>query len=196
MGCPRGIDSWGAVSGWSHLDNLLRRELIRIVGFEICEGLPQQSRRRIIPLTDLPTKADEQDAWRLILILEVKGKTWRERNCFGSVLGGFASKSSAYIPPQLAQCDLRPELLCGSTVVLHLVLSAGCCAGPAAPTEEWPTYGNDPGSSRYSPLSEITKDNVGDLKVAWTYRTGDMSDAQARGTGKRFGPKAHLRQHP
>jgi quinoprotein glucose dehydrogenase len=60
---------------------------------------------------------------------------------------------------------------------------------PQAAVEEWPTYGNDPGSSRYSPLNEITKANVGGLKVAWTYRTGDASD----GTGTWNGQKVWAR---
>ena len=60
---------------------------------------------------------------------------------------------------------------------------------PEAAVEEWPTYGNDPGSARYSPLSEITKGNVGKLKVAWTYRTGDVSD----GTGTWNGQKVWAR---
>ncbi|HSO75449.1 MAG TPA: hypothetical protein VLU47_11490, partial [Blastocatellia bacterium] len=37
---------------------------------------------------------------------------------------------------------------------------------------EWPAYGRDAGGSRYSPLSEINRDTVKNLKVAWTYRTG------------------------
>ncbi len=37
---------------------------------------------------------------------------------------------------------------------------------------EWPAYGRDPGGMRYSPLAEIDRDNVKNLKVAWTYRTG------------------------
>ena len=45
----------------------------------------------------------------------------------------------------------------------------------ASPVEEWPSYGNDPGSARSSPLTEITKENVRWLKVAWTYHTGDIS---------------------
>ena len=36
----------------------------------------------------------------------------------------------------------------------------------------WPAYGRDPGGSRYSPLAEINRENVNNLKVAWTYRTG------------------------
>jgi quinoprotein glucose dehydrogenase len=45
-----------------------------------------------------------------------------------------------------------------------------------AAAQEWPHYGNDPGGSRYSPLDQINKENVANLKVAWTYHTGDMSD--------------------
>jgi quinoprotein glucose dehydrogenase len=38
----------------------------------------------------------------------------------------------------------------------------------------WPNYGNDAGGSRYSPLTQINRDNVAQLKVAWTYRTGAL----------------------
>jgi quinoprotein glucose dehydrogenase len=44
----------------------------------------------------------------------------------------------------------------------------------AAPETGWPTYGNDPGGTRYSPAKQITRDNVTQLKVAWTYRTGAL----------------------
>ena len=54
--------------------------------------------------------------------------------------------------------------------------------GSGAPSE-WQAYGRDPGGSRYSPLTEINRDNVSQLKVAWTYRTGDVSDGKnARST--------------
>src|SRR5947208_16394783 len=45
---------------------------------------------------------------------------------------------------------------------------------PAQPTPDtgWPTYGNDPGGTRYSPASQIDRTNVTRLKVAWSYRTG------------------------
>jgi quinoprotein glucose dehydrogenase len=36
----------------------------------------------------------------------------------------------------------------------------------------WPNYGNDPRGTRYSPAAQIDRSNVGQLKVAWTYRTG------------------------
>jgi quinoprotein glucose dehydrogenase len=38
----------------------------------------------------------------------------------------------------------------------------------------WPTYGNDPGGTRYSPAKQINRDNVTQLKVAWTFRTGAL----------------------
>jgi quinoprotein glucose dehydrogenase len=43
--------------------------------------------------------------------------------------------------------------------------------GPAA--SDWPAYGRDPGGARYSPLTQIARDNVTRLAVAWTYHTGE-----------------------
>jgi quinoprotein glucose dehydrogenase len=49
-----------------------------------------------------------------------------------------------------------------------------------APAQElgqgWPSYGGDAGGTRYSRATEITRDNVGRLRKAWEYRTGDVSD--------------------
>jgi len=39
---------------------------------------------------------------------------------------------------------------------------------------EWPSYGNDVGGTRYSPLAQIDRGNVGRLRVAWTYRTREV----------------------
>src|SRR5579862_2916333 len=48
-----------------------------------------------------------------------------------------------------------------------------------APETGWPTYGNDPGGTRYSPAKQIDLANVSQLKVAWTYRTGALpNDAE------------------
>ena len=44
----------------------------------------------------------------------------------------------------------------------------------AAPDSGWPAYGGDEGGTRYSPLTEITPANVGELRVAWTFRTGEL----------------------
>jgi glucose dehydrogenase len=37
---------------------------------------------------------------------------------------------------------------------------------------DWVSYGNDPGAMRYSTLRQIHSGNVGQLKPAWTFRTG------------------------
>jgi quinoprotein glucose dehydrogenase len=38
---------------------------------------------------------------------------------------------------------------------------------------DWPHYGGGPDRLRYSPLAQITRDNVATLEVAWTYDTRD-----------------------
>ena len=38
-----------------------------------------------------------------------------------------------------------------------------------AASTEWPTYGHDAGGMRFSPLTQITPDNVSKLGVAWVY---------------------------
>ena len=38
---------------------------------------------------------------------------------------------------------------------------------------DWPGFGNDPGGTKYSPLTQITPANVARLAIAWTYDTGE-----------------------
>ncbi|MBK6741047.1 MAG: PQQ-binding-like beta-propeller repeat protein [Haliea sp.] len=40
----------------------------------------------------------------------------------------------------------------------------------------WPVWGGDAGGTRFSPLRDITKENVDTLQVAWEYHTGDSSE--------------------
>lgn len=40
----------------------------------------------------------------------------------------------------------------------------------------WPAYGRDGGGTRHSPLTQITPANVHRLKVAWTFRTGELGE--------------------
>ena len=48
----------------------------------------------------------------------------------------------------------------------------------AARAEDWPHVGNDPGGTRYSPLKQIQKNNVRQLRIAWTYRLGEITETQ------------------
>ncbi|MBC7204871.1 MAG: membrane-bound PQQ-dependent dehydrogenase, glucose/quinate/shikimate family, partial [Pusillimonas sp.] len=45
---------------------------------------------------------------------------------------------------------------------------------PNVPKEEWHAYGRTGFGQRYSPLEQITPENIGQLEVAWHYKTGDM----------------------
>ena len=56
-------------------------------------------------------------------------------------------------------------------VVLCLALPV-----PVAFGQGWPHYGGDEGGSRFSPLTQITRDNVDKLELAWQYRTGAVRD--------------------
>ena len=49
--------------------------------------------------------------------------------------------------------------------------------------DQWPAYGGDRGGSRFSPHTQITRANVSRLKVAWTYRTGELGQG-ARDSAK------------
>jgi quinoprotein glucose dehydrogenase len=50
---------------------------------------------------------------------------------------------------------------------------------PATPSNEWPTYGHDPGGQRFSPLTQITPANVAQLQVAWVYHMRPAAPAGA-----------------
>ena len=47
--------------------------------------------------------------------------------------------------------------------------------------KDWASYGNDQDNTRFAALDQITRDNVKKLKVAWTYRTGDVAVSDGNG---------------
>ena len=63
------------------------------------------------------------------------------------------------------------------TVVLTaLIALAAATVGHAqqgAPDGEWPTYGGDAGSTKYSPLDQIDANNVEQLQVVWRWTSPD-----------------------
>ena len=44
--------------------------------------------------------------------------------------------------------------------------------------QDWRAWGGDPGGQKYSPLKQISRANVDKLKVAWTYKTGEIADGK------------------
>ncbi|MBK8994090.1 MAG: membrane-bound PQQ-dependent dehydrogenase, glucose/quinate/shikimate family [Gammaproteobacteria bacterium] len=44
------------------------------------------------------------------------------------------------------------------------------------PATDWANYAGNKAGTRFSPASQITRENVSGLDVAWTYRTGDLPE--------------------
>lgn len=57
---------------------------------------------------------------------------------------------------------------------------------------EWPAYGRDAGGMRYAPIDKINTGNVKQLKVAWTYQTGELKTYE----GSRIAEKAAFEATP
>ncbi|ANM09730.1 MULTISPECIES: glucose/quinate/shikimate family membrane-bound PQQ-dependent dehydrogenase [unclassified Rhizobium] len=53
-------------------------------------------------------------------------------------------------------------------------VAANPAFGGSVPDGEWHQYGRTPFGQRYSPLDQITTENVATLKEAWRYQTGDV----------------------
>lgn len=74
--------------------------------------------------------------------------------------------------------------VCRICLGLSIAILAGAC-GAGTPPEaldwspdpdgEWTAYARDAGGTKYSPLTQLHVDNVAELEVAWTARTGDFA---------------------
>src|SRR5689334_13870649 len=61
-------------------------------------------------------------------------------------------------------------IVCAAAASWSLVVSGQQRAAARVPlAQEWPTYGHDPGGMRFSPVTQLTPGNVGQLQVAWVY---------------------------
>ena len=60
-------------------------------------------------------------------------------------------------------------------VFIAIAIPLGAWAADGTDSE-WPTYGNDPGGTRYAPLTQVTRANVAQLTQVWSYRTGDLGE--------------------
>src|SRR5688572_18858480 len=71
-------------------------------------------------------------------------------------------------------------------VVLSISLAAWTLVGGAADVDrDWPAYAGDKASTKYSPLDQINRDTIKNLRIAWTRSglpeelRGSFPDAQA-----------------
>jgi len=96
-----------------------------------------------------------------------------------------------WVVKPLYQGQHRFHGLLGSTVAIMIVLVIGLCFYDPLPqagtitnareqnseqgaSADWTAYGGTADGLRFSALNQITKENVRNLEVAWTYHTGDL----------------------
>jgi quinoprotein glucose dehydrogenase len=102
-----------------------------------------------------------------------------------------------WVVKPLYQGERRFHTFLGGTVIVMIVVVIGLCfydplpqAGTISNAREqtseqgaandWTAYGGTTNGQRFSSLNQITKENVQNLEVAWTYHTGDLrQDADA-----------------
>ena len=66
-------------------------------------------------------------------------------------------------------------------IVLLFALLAALLVAPktlTAPYQGWSLPGADEGGGHFSHATQITPDNVTDLEIAWTHRSGDFRDGE------------------
>ncbi|MBS0879431.1 membrane-bound PQQ-dependent dehydrogenase, glucose/quinate/shikimate family [Pantoea sp. JGM49] len=102
-----------------------------------------------------------------------------------------------WVVKPLYQGERRFHTFLGGTVIVMIVVVLGLCfydplpqagtisnareqASEQGAANDWTAYGGTTDGQRFSSLNQITKENVQNLEVAWTYHTGDLrQDADA-----------------
>jgi quinoprotein glucose dehydrogenase len=74
---------------------------------------------------------------------------------------------------------LQPLILIALAMTLTVQAAPPGRQGDDADSD-WGSYGGDPEGTRYSEVARIDRNNVRNLQVAWTYRTGEMGEGFAR----------------
>ncbi|WP_198137529.1 PQQ-binding-like beta-propeller repeat protein [Terriglobus sp. TAA 43] len=73
---------------------------------------------------------------------------------------------------------LRRRSLRSAVSLLTLAATTSITAQIPGTTKDWPAYQGGPDSIHYSRLTQINRENVKNLKVAWTFETGETSKAK------------------
>ena len=67
----------------------------------------------------------------------------------------------------------RHRMLLGGLAICALAI-ATTLAQQGTQGGDWKAYGGDEGSTRYSPLDQINRDNIKDLRVAWVWKSDSL----------------------
>ena len=85
----------------------------------------------------------------------------------------------------------RGRRIWGSLLVVLPMAGAFACGSESVvdnggPVSEWRNSAGSPAGRHYSPLTQITPENVGELEVAWVHHHGDVSDGSDGNTRTSF----------
>ena len=94
-------------------------------------------------------------------------------------------------PKKLTRPNFAPvnALVSSSTAALLIVLGTilpGVTRAQSPDASDWGFYGGDAFGQHFSSLDQIKRENVADLIVAWTYRTGELGEGFARSSKLTF----------
>ena len=87
---------------------------------------------------------------------------------------------------------MRHGLAVGAALAASFLLPAPATAQHGAAGGEWRSYGGDIGSTKYSPLDQITAENFESLEIAWRWRSVDTHLARSDGGGTWLAPAREL----
>ena len=87
---------------------------------------------------------------------------------------------------------MRQYIAFGGALAVLGLLAAPAAAQHGATNGEWRSYGADIGSTKYSPLDQITEENFEDLEIAWRWRSVDTHLARSDGGGTWLAPAREL----
>src|SRR5262245_412564 len=140
----------------------VRRAQVQLATFFLARGDEPAARRIFEDMKH--ERRERMSAVRLELEHEDRAQYWEFTD---------RGVNFSYLPPERRAHLARFFSWFGSALSLLLVvLGLGCGAGvdDSGPVADWPAYGADAGGRRWSPLTQVTPDNVGRLEVAWIHR--------------------------
>ena len=86
----------------------------------------------------------------------------------------------------------RRPAVCLAVLAGVVLVAAPAPAQYGATNGEWRSYGADVGSTKYSPLDQITTDNFEQLEIAWRWRSVDARLSKSEAGGSWTGPAAEV----
>jgi quinoprotein glucose dehydrogenase len=77
--------------------------------------------------------------------------------------------------------NMRPVSTFGllAFTCVSFVQALGAQSKSGTPNQDWPSYGGSPEGTHFSPLDQINRANVKNLKLAWSFDTGEQGGLQS-----------------